>query len=270
LNRIPQRAVLTCMSKALLFLVLSFVPIARAQAPAPQLAYDVITIKPNDSGSGDTSTSMESSSFQASNVSIKRLLVRAYGIKQDLISGLPDWANTARFDVNAKVVDPDVAAMKKLTPEQKRGFIVALLRDRFHLKVHFETKTLPVYEMTVTKEGPKFHASAAGEETSMGTDSDGARTQLKASNVTMANLAGLLTNQSDRTVLDLTGLTGKYDVLLKWTDDRGPGAADNGLPGEEIPGLFTALQEQLGLRLQPGKGPVQTLVVDHVERPTEN
>jgi uncharacterized protein (TIGR03435 family) len=264
LRRIDLKRVMLFLLSLLVFLVV------RAQAPAPQLAYDVITIKPNDSGSGDTSTSMEYSSFQASNVPIKRLLVRAYGIKQDLISGLPDWTNTARFDVNAKVVDPDEAALKKLTPEQRRGFILAMLRDRFHLKVHFETKTLPVYELLVTKDGPKFHASAAGEEHSMGTDSDGTKTQLKASNVTMAEIAGLLTNQADRTVLDRTGLAAKYDVLLKWTDDRGPGAADNGLATEEIPGLFTAIQEQLGLRLQPGKGPVQTLVVDHVERPTEN
>jgi uncharacterized protein (TIGR03435 family) len=250
--------------------MLCLFPIAAAYAQAPQAAYDVITIKPNNSGTDNSSTSMGDGTFQATNVAIKRLLVRAYGIKQDLISGLPDWANAARFDINAKVVDPDTAALKKLTTEQRREFIVALLRDRFHVKVHFETKTLPVYEMTVTKDGPKFHESAAGEERGMGTDSDGARTQMKATAVTMTEIAGLLTNQSDRTVLDRTGLTGKYDVLLKWTDDRGPGAADNGLPGEEIPGLFTALQEQLGLRLQPGKGPVETLVVDHVERPTEN
>jgi uncharacterized protein (TIGR03435 family) len=86
----------------------------------------------------------------------------------------------------------------------------------------------------------------------------------------MVNFAGLLTNQTDRTVIDRTGLSGKYDLQLKWTVDRAAGAADNGLAGEEIPGLFTALQEQLGLRLQPAKGPVETLVVDHVERPSEN
>ena len=258
------------MSKTLLLLMLSFLSIAHAQAPGPQLSYDVITIKPNDSGTDGTSTSMGDSSFQAKNVPIKRLLVRAYGIRQDQISGLPDWTDSARFDINAKIVDPDMAALRTLTPDQRRGFIVALLRDRFQLKVHFETKTLPVYELLVTKDGPKFHASAPTEEQSMGTNSGSGGTEMKANAVTMANVAALLTNQSDRTVLDRTGLTGKYDLLLKWTDDRPAGAADNGAAADDIPGLFTALQEQLGLRLQPGKGPVETLVVDHVERPAEN
>jgi uncharacterized protein (TIGR03435 family) len=89
----------------------------------------------------------------------------------------------------------------------------------------------------------------------------------------MSSVAGLLTNQTDRTVLDRTGLKGRYDVEVKWTDDRANPAADNGANGlaeEEKPGLFTALKEQLGLKLVPGKGPVPTLVVDHLERPSEN
>lgn len=253
-----------------LFLALfSLLPTVYAQAP-PQLAYDVITIKPNDSGPNGTSTSMGDSTFQASNVPIKRLLNRAYGIRQELISGLPDWANSARFDVNAKVIDPDTAALKMLTPEQRRGFILALLRDRFHLQAHIEVKTLPVYELVVTKDGPKFHASPDGEDNSMGTDEHNGNLQMKVTGTTMANVAVQLTNQTDRTVIDRTGLAGKYDLLLKWKTDRATEAADNGLAADETPGLFTALQEQLGLRLQPGKGPVETLVVDHVERPTEN
>ena len=272
MNRTPRRPVLSRMSKTLPFLLLLSLAAAPglAQTAAPQLAYDVITIKPNTSGTDDTSTSMEMSSFQASNVPIKRLLIRAYGVRQELISGLPDWADSARFDVSAKVVDPDVTALKKLTPDQRREFIVAMLRDRFHLKAHFETKTLPVYELTVTKDGPKFHASAAGEGTSMGTDSNGGRTELKATAISMTDMAGLLTKQADRTVLDRSGLAGKYDLQLKWTEDRPSGAADNGSAPEDIPGLFTALQEQLGLKLTPSRGPVPTLVIDHIDRPTEN
>jgi uncharacterized protein (TIGR03435 family) len=142
----PQRAVLAFMSKALLFLLLLFVPhtVAHAQAPAPQLAYDVITIKPNDSGSDDTSTAMESSSFQASNVPIKRLLENAYGIRDGLISGLSRWAESARYDINAKQVDYDPKVTQ--TKEQKQAMMAALLEDRFHMKVHVEVKELPLYD----------------------------------------------------------------------------------------------------------------------------
>ncbi len=173
LNRLPMGCVWAHMTKTVLLMlcVLAVAPgLARGQAQAPQLEYDAITIKPNDSGTDGTSTSMGDSTFQAKNVAIKRLLVRAYGVRQELISGLPDWANSARFDVNAKVVDPDPAVLKKLTPEQRRQFIVALLRDRFHLQVHIEVKTLPVYELTLAKDGPKFHASAADEAESWGVE----------------------------------------------------------------------------------------------------
>jgi len=241
-------------------------------------AFDVVSIKPNKSSSGNNnSTSFNGNSFSATNISVKMLLEDAYGVKQDLIFGLPGWANSDRFDINAKIVEPDLELLKKLTPKQAEGMLQAILVDRFQLKVHTETKTLPVYEMVVVKDGPKFKASApegSPEDKSPNGVARGAmtvqrsvqNTELTGHAIPLASLANMLTDQLHRTVLDKTGLTGQYDLLLKWTSDDAPDAASD----SSTPSIFTALQEQLGLKLQSSKGPVDTLVVDHVEMPSEN
>ncbi len=241
-------------------------------------AFDVVSIKPNKSSSGNNnSTSFSSESFSATNVSVKMLLEDAYDVKQDLIYGLPGWASSDRFDINAKIVEPDLELLKKLTPKQAEGMLQAILVDRFQLKVHTETKTLPVYEMVVVKDGPKFKASApegSPEDKSpngvargaMTVQSSVQNTELTGHAIPLASLANMLTDQLHRTVIDKTGLTGQYDLLLKWTADDGTDASSD----SSTPSIFTALQEQLGLKLQSAKGPVDTLVVDRVELPSEN
>jgi uncharacterized protein (TIGR03435 family) len=258
------------MTKWLCILLLAPM-LANTVCQAQQLAYDVVTIKPNTSGTDNSSTSMGDSTFEAENTGLKRLLVRAYGVRQELIFGIPGWAESARFDINAKVVDPDMAKLKTLTIEQRREFILALLKDRFHLEAHIEMKTLPVYELLLAGGAPKFHASptvpsGAGE---MNSNSGSGQTRLIAKGIELSSMAAFLTNQSDRPVIDRTGLKGRYNIELTWTDDRGP-SPDNGSSEAERPGLFTALKEQLGLKLQPGKGLVPTLVVDRLEQPTKN
>jgi uncharacterized protein (TIGR03435 family) len=244
---------------------------AGAESKTP--VFDVVSIKPNKSGSGNVTTNTSGDSFSATNVSLKMLLEDAYGIKQDLIYGLTGWANSDRFDIRAKIVEPDLALLRKLTPKQRRAMLQTLLIDRFQLKVHIETKALPVYEMVVAKDGPKFKSSLSegspDDKSLNGVGRGGMmvqNTELTGHAIALTSLADVLANQLHRTVIDKTGLTGQYDLLLKWTADDGTDAS----PDSSTPSIFTALQEQLGLRLQSSRGPVDTLVVDHVEMPSEN
>jgi uncharacterized protein (TIGR03435 family) len=253
-------------------------------------AFDVVSIKPNKSDSGMVRIMGKPDGYAASNVSLKMLIQSAYGIREDLISGAPSWADSARFDIDAKVAGSDVDALKKLTPEQRRLILQPLLADRFKLKTHTETKQLPVYELVVAKGGSKLKEAAPGDTYANGIKGpDGVgrggmmrvgRGQLNAQAVPMTSLANMLSQQLHRTVLDKTGLTGKYDIELNWTPDQGSDPMFKGpdssqqradaAPDSSGPSIFTALQEQLGLRLQSAKGPVETLVIDHVEMPSEN
>lgn len=246
-------------------------------AAAKVLAYDVVSIKPNKSGSGSTHIGSHDDSFSAENISVKQMLVRAYDVKQYLISGVTGWANTERFDIKAKVIDMDAEALKKLTSEQHDVMLQRLLAERFQLKVHLQTEVLPIYEMVVAKGGPKITAVAPPgpdpdadknkEFKGMGRGSLSVNnTVLTAHDVPLASLANTLSVRLSRTVVDKTGLTGNFDLSLVWSPDDAATSASDSM----APSLFTALQEQLGLRLQPAKGPVQTLIVDHVEMPAEN
>ena len=151
--------------------------------------------------------------------------------------------------------------------------IQQLLMDRFQLKAHTETKVLPLYEMVLVKDGPKFKESAPegspGDKSPNGVERGGVtvyNTQLTAHAVSLGILANMLGDRLHRTVADKTGLTGKYDLLLEWApeDDQDASSESSAAP------FFTALQEQLGLKLQSSKGPVDTLVVDHVQMPSED
>ncbi len=256
---------------------------ASAQQPGgAQPVYDVASIKPHKSDDNSSSWGSHDGSYSAANVSLKLLLSAAYGIREGLISGLPKWAEDARFDVQAKMVDPDPVVVKNLTKEQREGMLAALLADRFHARAHRATKELPVYEMTVAKDGPKFKVNSQqgpGSGPNKGLVPGSWRTsmngpshmELDADAMPMASLAELLSAQLNRTVIDKTNLTGKYDLVLKWTpQDAAMTAPDSGSPADPGPSIFSAMTEQLGLRLEPAKGPVVTLVVDHVETPSEN
>jgi len=252
--------------------------------------FDVVSVKPNKSESGMVRIMAKPDGYSASNVSLKMLVQSAYGIREDLISGAPSWADSARFDIDAKVAGSDVDALKKLSPEQRRLILQPLLADRFKLKVHTETKQLPVYELVIAKSGSKLKEANPGDTYANGIKGpDGAgregmmrmgRGQLTAQAVPMTSLANMLSQQLHRTVLDKTGLTGKYDLELNWTPDQGSDPMFKGPEGSQQradpapdssgPSIFTALQEQLGLKLQSAKGPVETLVIDHVEMPSEN
>lgn len=234
-------------------------PIPAANLPV----YDIVTIKPNKTGSGRVSVHTSDNTYTATNVSLKDLLQNAYDIKRNLISGIPAPLDSARFDIAAKIVDPDMKALHELTAGQWRAMLLPILTERFHLKAHTESRLLAVYDLVVLPSGPRFQANPPDSPEGSGTHLNNNR-ELRAQNIPMTTLASTLTYQLDRTVIDRTGLSGKYDLNLKWTPEDDPD------PQAVAPSIFTALQEQLGLKLRPGKGPVETLVVDYVEMPTEN
>ena len=267
---------------SLLIITLLVIPtIAQQPAPtAPPLpTYDAVSIHPHNALDDNTSLSFHPDSLSTTNITLKELISYAYRIREDLISGFPAWADSAHFDITAKISDPDHSVLDRLSHEQLAAMCRPLLADRFQLKVHPEIKTLAVYDLVLTKDGPKFkpspplpedpdHPTPKGQHrntTWQFNDGD-----LTATSITMDSFAITLADQLHRTVIDKTGLTDAYDLKLKWTrDEDADKAADNGTT-DRPPDLFTALQEQLGLKLKPSKGPVTTLVVDRAEKPSPN
>ncbi len=254
------------------------VPVSQAAAPA----YDVVSVKPDKSGTPGMSLTGVNASFKAKNITVENLVFSSYNLtSESLIFGLPGWARSDHFDVDAKMVDPDMKQIERLTVDQRRGMLRAILKDRFHFQAHLETRTLPVYDLVIAKGGPKFtennesNKELAAALTKRNLINGGMMMnsgELAAGNTPMSTLTYSLTNTVGRTIIDKTGLTGTYNIELKWTpDSQGQANPDNGEPDAPSgPSIFTALEEQLGLKLVPSKGPVQTLVVDHVEMPSEN
>jgi uncharacterized protein (TIGR03435 family) len=270
-------------------LAIAFVAVAHAHCQAPPATtasptFDVISVKPNHSGSGGMRMTGVTNSFQGNNITVDDLIFNSYNLtSNDLIFGLPGWARSAHFDIDAKVSNPDKKQMDSLTPEQRKSMLLVILEDRFNFKGHLETKILPVYDLVLAKGGAKFtggkgpNADTAAAMAKRGLTSttggmivyDG---EITASATPVSSLVFGLTGAVGRTVIDKTGLTGNYDFELKWTPEHGdqPTADAGQSDAQSGPSIFTAVEEQLGLKLVPSKGPVQTLVVDHVEMPTEN
>jgi uncharacterized protein (TIGR03435 family) len=259
-----------------------------AQAAAP-LAFEVSTVKPSDPNKQGGMLMISEHDFQTEGQTLKAMIKFVYGLNfggDQLISGGPSWAGSAKFDIFAKEDEATSAALKKLPNEQRTSqlqlMVRELLAERFKLKVHTEKKELPVYAMTVAKGGPKmtvFVPPAAGAPPPPpGQGWSGIKRtgpgQMEGRNLELQMLGNVLGMQPEiggRMVVDKTGLTGKYSFLLKWTPDAGMSAGDAGAPVDASgPSLFTALQEELGLKLEPAKAPEDTIVIDSAEMPTEN
>jgi uncharacterized protein (TIGR03435 family) len=228
--------------------------------------YDVVSVKLNHSAIGGFHMDFHNDRFAATNVSLTQLLQLVYHIKESLITGVSGPLSSEHFDIEAKVLGPDPNTPVKLSDKQLLAMVRPLLAERFQFKAHTEFKELPIYELIVLKDGPKFKQSATDSQKGNMTNSWGDnKGGIVAKAINMINLAGVLSDQAHRTVIDKTGLPGKYDFTLKWAVDVVTDA-----PSDAGPSIFTAVQEQLGLKLQPAKGPVETLVVDHVEMPSAN
>jgi len=244
-------------------------PLVTTDAKLP--AYDVISIKPNNTGSAHIAIDWGYDHFNASNISLKTLLNNAYSLKEGQLIGLPKWADTSRFDIATKILDPDKRVLEALTDKQSNAMLQPILTDRFQLRFHYEPRILPVYELIVIKGGPKFQDSTiTGDQKATNGLGPGnmhvTKNTFASTAVPIAVLVNLLSSQMHRIVVDKTLLNGKYDLDLAWSSDDGQTPA----PDSNVPSILTALQEQLGLRLQPAKASVDTFVIDHVELPSKN
>jgi uncharacterized protein (TIGR03435 family) len=188
------------------------------------------------------------------------LVTYAYGMRYDQISGGPNWADSDHYDLDAKS-----EGLGALTEAQSRRMVQSLLEDRFHLKVHRETQEGSVYALVVGKNGPKFKASAPDATNGNFIRADDKGLHMEATKGTIEQLVNQLSFTAGRPVLDRTGLTGYFAYTLDWYPaNRIPP------PDLDTPSMFAALEEQLGLRLESTKGPVERLVIDHAEEPSAN
>ena len=247
--------------------VLGFACAVASGQPAPEskLVFEVASVRPHVSdapgSTGRTGIQENAGQIRIENLSLRALIAISYGLKgRGQLAG-PGWLNTVTFDIVAK---PPAG----YEPEQLRYLVRILLTDRFMLSVHHETKPISTFALVIAKGGPKLRESA-GPKTYL----TGRPGLIEGKQRSMAELADTLANLLGERVVDLTGLSALYDLRLEWTPDASPQpptGADTGATEPEL-SLSTALQEQLGLRLESQKVRADVVVVDHVERePTEN
>lgn len=230
-------------------------------------------------------------------IPMKMLVREAFGVEDDRILNGPAWLKN-RYDIEAKVDTDDAPKLKNMKMDQRRAMMLPMLEDRFHLKYHHETRELPMYELVVAKGGLKMKASAPDDPSQPdGPPQPGdpaskddkprmgrhnlmmnGRGHLESTGTGIPFLVHVLSSQLGRTVVDKTGLTGNYDYTLQWTPDdigtpmggdAGPGKGDVS-PDAGGPTLLTALEEQLGLKLESTKGAVDVIVIDRIDLPSEN
>jgi uncharacterized protein (TIGR03435 family) len=272
--------------------ILLAVPLAAAQqttAPAngPQgnsaqntvkpLTFDVISVKPNRTGAADAQMGMSPDGYTSTNIQLHDLLLQAFQLQEQQLVGEPKWTTSDHWNIDARIAAEDMATLRELNYHQRLSMFQAILTERFGLRVHHETRTLPVYALVVAKGGPKMTPSKPRPDDPGGMQGDpgvlnASRGKERGRGAMMEFLAEDLSDELGRKVLDRTGLTGRYDFTLTWTPDdsaaaTGGSAASGAAQG---PSLFTAVQEQLGLKLEPVKAPVDVVVIDHLEKPSEN
>ncbi len=251
--------------------------------------FEVASIKPNKSGTPMVIFRFTPDGVMVTNSPLKLIIQQSYGVEENQIVSAPGWVNSDRFDVEAKVDGADAPKLHDLKPRQRMEMLQPLLADRFQLKVHRETRELPVYELVIAKNGPKLHEAKPGDTYPngiKGPDGKGGGPgliwfeagQLTCQAATISTLTSLLAQRLGHNVLDKTGLTGKYDIVMPWPEEQRPAPMFNGADAgqQETPpessgaSIFTILQEQLGLKLESHKAPVEVLVIDHVEPPSPN
>jgi uncharacterized protein (TIGR03435 family) len=225
----------------------------RAQtAPVPR--FEIASVKPSLAESGNSGITTSRGSLRANNVTLKRCIIGAYGIGPHQIVGGPAWLDSDRFEIDARAdgsVNSDATFMLMLQ---------GLLAERFQLTVHRETKTISAFVLEVVKNGPKLEKA----ESDGGPSTNSSHGRLEARYTDMDLFAKVLARNVELPVVNRTGLEGRFNFKLEWTPDGDRQKADS------APSIFTALQEQLGLRLRTGKAPVEVVVIDRVEKPTAN
>jgi uncharacterized protein (TIGR03435 family) len=275
------------------------------QSADQEPVFEVASVKANRTGAPEGSFVMPPGRFAATNIPLKVLITNAYQLSFFQVVGGPDWVSTDRFDISAKA--PDGAP-----PEQTRAMVRALLKERFTLAVHMETRDTPIYALvnaradnrlgpnlkpSTTDCGPiRAQRAAAIAEVARArggrvpvppppgpnepvvcqmrvSGRGGSTLTYRAGNVTMSALANALRIYVGREVVDRTGLTGEFDFDLQFSPPPTTGSIDAGIPVaplDDAASMFTALQEQLGLKLESTRGPVELMVIDRAEKPDEN
>ena len=288
--------VISCMIQprpATVAAFLCLLPAVWAQAPASNTVrpeFEVASIKFNKgAGRGGMMQMPPGGRLNVTNMPLRVLLANAYNIKDSQIVGAPEWLGTERYDIAAK-------AEGNASQDQPRLMLQSLFADRLKLAVHRETKESQVYELTPVKGGLKLTPSTSGSCRTFDRDHPPApptsgtpvpncgnmgmtRGQINGWGVPMTRVVDVLSTLLGRTVIDKTGATGTYNIHLEFTPDQataggpfapgGPGG-DAPPPDSASPNIFTVLQEQLGIKVDSGKSQVEILVIDHVERPSEN
>ncbi len=258
----------------------SAAPQSDEAAKSPE--FEVATIKPSRPGAdGSTYAFAPGEGLKVTNGTLKGMIEMAYNVRDFQIAGGPGWIGSQQFDIVAKSAESDAgsqAGNSTVSVDETRVRLRALLALRFELKVHTETKELPIYILAVGKNGSKL--AEPGDENAEASSPAGINArcgEMIGTSTTMTNLAYKLSVQLDRPVVDQTGLMGKYNFQLSWSPEAGPCSTQTHIDNSDVgaraadgPSLFTAIQEQLGLKLESQKGPVEVLVVDLVEQPSEN
>jgi uncharacterized protein (TIGR03435 family) len=259
----------------------------QTSAPAPLPEFAAASVRLNTSGARGSTLLVNPVTFTAVNVPLRNIILTAYSVRANHLVGGPAWIESDPYDISAKPANAVSANAMSL-------MLQSLLEDRFKLKTRWETRVLPVYVLTVAKSGLKMEQAtctprdpkkppALEQEVCTGfrgVQASGLNRSMNATGLAMSDWILPLENSTRREWIDKTGLTGWFNIRLTWSVDPalvapapgGQNAADQ--PAAPIepggPSLFTALQEQLGLKLESSNSPVQVLVIDHVERPTEN
>ncbi|MFZ0819194.1 MAG: TIGR03435 family protein [Candidatus Acidiferrales bacterium] len=259
-------------------------------AAGPKYEYEVASIKPykpDPSGHVMSGMSRPAHGLLYTNFTLEALLRDAFGVQDNQISGLPAWARSEGYVIDARMDASTADALKKLSESDlyraRQQMLQALLADRFGLAVHRESRELPVYSLVIAKGGFKLNptppekVSQGGSGGSVGWSQSGrGGGKITGQAIPIVALTESLTQILGRTVLDKTGLRDFYDVTLQWAiSDSGQAPvvdSGGGAPSSEPAGptIFIAIQEQLGLKLESGKGPVEIIVIDHVEKPSGN
>jgi uncharacterized protein (TIGR03435 family) len=268
---------------ALLAAILAAVSTMHAQTPAPQL--EVATVRPSDPAKEHLGLYWrQPSGFKCEGTTLRGLISNAYGVTGSSVKGLivggPAWMASQAFDLQVKVDPPTVARWSALSQEavdeERRSVLRELLAERFRLKLHREPREMQAYALTVAKGGAKLQPPV--EEPNLHADvprsriNNYGRGHIQGHFATLSNLSRTLASQPEitgRPVVDKTGLPGLYDFTLHWSFDPAPETAPTD-PGEQWPSLFTALEEQLGLKLISEKDQIEVIVIDSAETPSEN
>ena len=262
LANLAVHVVVTKGMRALLFIATLMV--VRGQA------FEAASIKPNNTGKPGSGLSTYPNRIKVINSTLKFCVQVAWNVKDFQVSGGASWMDSERYDIDAVAANP-------FAKDEWRKMMQALLADRFGLVVHSETQDRQGYALVVAKSGPKLPPPVDDPSVMFSRTPSGDRT-LKAPNISMKRLADALALPMGAIVVDQTGIEGQYDVSLQWTPDPNephltksgepaPAAPTDAVPG---PSIFTALQEKLGLRLEAKKVPVEVIVIERANRPSEN